>query len=68
MSPRMAHSGTSGPVDAGIYRYILLPAPSLTLKLSGLSGGALRLSHSLTASGRVTPGRFARSKVTLAVQ
>ena len=55
-------------VHAGIYRYALLPAPRLTLKLSGLKGGVLRLGRSLTASGKVTPSRFARSKVKLTVQ
>lgn len=40
----------------------------LTLKLSDLKGGILRLGRSLSASGRVTPSRFARSKVKLTVQ
>ena len=53
---------------AGIYRYALLPAPTLTLKLSGLKKGALKLGKRVTATGRVTPSRFARSKVKLTVQ
>jgi hypothetical protein len=68
-TPRRAALDASGrPVNAGIYRYILLPAPKLTLKLGGLRSAALRLGHTLTASGRVTPGRFAGSKVKLTVQ
>ena len=55
-------------VGGGIYRYVQLPAPKLTLKLSGLTGGALRLGRSLTASGKVSPSRFAGSKVKLIVQ
>jgi hypothetical protein len=68
MSPRTAHGAASTMVDAGVYRYVLLPSPTLTLKLSGLKSGALRLGRSLTASGRVAPSRFARSKVKLTVQ
>ena len=55
-------------MDAGIYRYVLLPTPTLTLKLTGLSSGSLRLGRALTASGRVTPSRFAGFKVRLTVQ
>jgi hypothetical protein len=55
-------------VSAGIYRYVMPPAPTLTLKLSGLKRGALKLGRSVSASGRVTPSRFARSKVKLTVQ
>ena len=67
-APRAARTATSTLVGAGVYRYVLLPAPSLTLKLSGLKRGALKLGRSLRASGRVTPSRFARSKVKLTVQ
>lgn len=67
-SPRAAAAATSRLVDAGIYRYILLPAPKLTLKLSGLRSGALRLAGYLTTRGRVSPSRFARSRVRLTVQ
>ena len=67
-SPRTARALTSTTVDAGIYRYVLVPAPTLTLKLSGLKGGALRLGRSLSVSGRVTPARFGHSKVKLTVQ
>jgi photosystem II stability/assembly factor-like uncharacterized protein len=67
-SPRTARTAASTVVDAGIYRYVLLPAPKLTLRLSGLTSGALKLGRYLTASGKVTPGRFAGSKVKLTVQ
>ena len=50
-------------VDAGIYRYVVA-APKLTLKLSGLRKGALRLGKHLTAKGVVTPGALAGSKVS----
>ena len=40
----------------------------MTLKLSGLKGGAIKLGKSLTAAGLVTPTSLAGSKVTLKVQ
>jgi photosystem II stability/assembly factor-like uncharacterized protein len=55
-------------VDAGIYRYVLLSAPRVTLKLSGLKKGALKLGKRLTVTGKVTPATLAGSKVTLKVQ
>ena len=45
-----------------------LISPHLTLKLSGLKGGALKLGKRLTAKGTVTPTSLAGSKVTLTVQ
>ena len=42
--------------------------PTLTLKLSGLTSGALKLGKRLTAKGSVTPSSLAGSVVTLAVQ
>ena len=42
--------------------------PKLTVKLSGLTGGALKLGKSLTAKGTVTPTSLAGSTVTLTVQ
>jgi hypothetical protein len=42
--------------------------PTVTLKLSGLKGGALKLGKSVTAKGAVTPTSLAGSKVTLTVQ
>jgi len=42
--------------------------PTVTLKLSGLSGGALKLGQSVTATGAVTPASLAGGKVTLTAQ
>ena len=42
--------------------------PTLTLKLSGLTSGAIKLGKRVTAKGRVTPTSLAGSKVTLTVQ
>ena len=55
-------------VGAGVYRYVLVPTPKVTLKLSGLKSGALRLGRRVTAKGVVTPSRLAGSKVKLSVQ
>ena len=41
--------------------------PAVTLTLSGLSGGTLKLGRSVTATGNVTPTGLAGSKVTLTV-
>jgi hypothetical protein len=43
-------------------------APVLTLQLSGLKSGAIKLGKSVTAKGTVTPTSLAGSKVTLTVQ
>ena len=42
--------------------------PHLTLKLSGLTKGALTLGKRVTAKGSVTPASLAGEKVTLTVQ
>ncbi len=42
--------------------------PKVTLKLSGLTSGAMRLGRRVTAKGRVTPTSLAGSKVKLTVQ
>ena len=55
-------------VRAGIYRYVQVPAPKVTLKLSGLKKGALKLGKRVTVTGKVTPATLAGSKVTLTVQ
>ena len=44
------------------------PTAKLTLKLSGLKGGTLKLGQLVTAKGRVTPTSLAGSEVTLIVQ
>ena len=54
-------------MGAGIYRYVVV-TPRLTLKLSGLRGGALRLRRYVTAKGVVTPSVLAGGKVKLQVQ
>ena len=46
----------------------VVPAPTVTLKLSGLRSGALKLGKRVTAKGRVTPTSLAGSKVKLSVQ
>ena len=42
--------------------------PKVTLRLSGLTSGAMRLGRHVTAKGKVTPTSLAGSKVTLTVQ
>lgn len=44
------------------------PTPKVTLKLSGLKSGAIKLGKRVTAKGAVTPTSLAGSKVTLTVQ
>ena len=67
-APRTARAAARTLVGAGIYRYVLLPVPKLTLTLNGLKSGALKLGRSLAVRGKVTPSRFARSRVKLTVQ
>jgi len=57
----------STPVAAGVYRYVVVKT-TLTLRLRGLTRGALRLGKRVTAEGVVTPGSLAGAKVTLTVQ
>ncbi len=64
---RRAAATSSRMVGAGIYRYVVV-RPKLTLKLSGLSGGVLRLGHRVTAKGVVTPSALRGGKVKLQVQ
>ncbi len=58
---------TLGGTATSTGRFTVLIKPTLTLKLSGLTSGALRLGKILTASGKVTPTNLG-SKVTLTVQ
>ncbi len=67
-APRTARAAATTLVAAGVYRYVALSAPKLTLKLSGLRSGALRLGRRLTVAGKVTPASLAGSKVKLSVQ
>jgi predicted secreted protein len=67
-APRSARTAATTLVGAGIYRYVALSAPKVTLKLSGLKKGSLKLGKRLTVTGKVTPATLAGSKVTLKVQ
>ncbi len=66
-SSRRGAAAASTLVNAGVYRYVVV-TPALTLRLSGLRAGALRLGHRVTAKGTVTPIALAGSKLTLVVQ
>ncbi len=65
--PRRALATLSRLVGAGVYRYVVV-TPKVTLKLSGLSRGALRLGRRVKVRGVVTPAVLAGSKVKLQVQ
>ena len=54
-APRTARAAARTLVGAGIYRYVLLPVPKLTLTLSGLKSGALKLGRSLCREGQGDP-------------
>jgi hypothetical protein len=61
----------SGPVATSATNFtVTVPAVTtkVTLKLSGLRSGAMRLGRSVTATGKVTPTSLAGSKVKLTVQ
>ena len=56
-------------ISAGGFTVVkLLARTKVTLKLSGLTSGALKLGKRVTAKGKVTPTRLAGSKVALTVQ
>ncbi len=59
---------TPGGTATSAAGFTVVVAPKLTLKLSGLTDGALKLGKSLTAKGTMTPTGLAGCKVTLAVQ
>ena len=48
--------------------FTVVVTPTVTLKLSGLKSGAMKLGKRVTAKGKVTPTSLAGSKVTLTVQ
>jgi hypothetical protein len=48
--------------------FTVTAAPTVTLMLSGLKSGAIRLGKSVTAKGTVTPTSLAGRKITLTVQ
>ena len=56
-------------ISAGGFTVVkLLARTKVTLKLSGLTSGALKLGKRVTAKGKVTPTSLAGSKVALTVQ
>ena len=60
VAPRSARAAATTLVGAGVYRYVALSAPKLTLKLGGLRSGALRLGRRLTVDRQgdtLQPGR-----------
>ena len=60
---------TPGGTGASAASFALIPVtPDLTLKLSGLKGGALKFGKSVTARGALRPTSLAGSRVTLIVQ
>jgi photosystem II stability/assembly factor-like uncharacterized protein len=57
------------PVDVTFRRAsFVAPTPAITLKLSGLAGGTLKLGRRVTAKGVVTPGSLVGAKVKLSLQ
>jgi len=59
---------TPGGSAASATSFTVVVTPKVTLKLSGLRSGALKLGKRVTAKGRVTPTSLAGSKVKLSVQ
>ena len=60
---------TAGLADTGAaYVFATVAAPTITLKLNGLTSGAIKLGKSVTAQGAVTPPSLAGSMTTLKVQ
>jgi len=61
LAPLILTTTTGGFPSAG-------PTPTLTLKLSGLAAGTLKLGQTLTATGAVKPLGLVESRVALSVQ
>ena len=59
---------TPGGTATSTASFTIVVTPAVTLKLSGLKSGAMKLGKSVTATGNVTPTSLAGSKVTLTVQ
>jgi photosystem II stability/assembly factor-like uncharacterized protein len=59
---------TPGGSASSTTSFSVVVTPKVTLKLSGLKKGALKLGKRLTVTGKVTPATLAGSKVTLKVQ
>jgi hypothetical protein len=72
--PAVALSGrisvtTPGGTGTSVAAFTVVPAaPTITLKLSGLTAGVMRLGHIVTATGAVTPLSLVGSRVVLSVQ
>jgi photosystem II stability/assembly factor-like uncharacterized protein len=49
-------------------RFTVVVTPNVTLKLTGLKKGVLKLGKRVTATGKVTPTILAHGKITLTVQ
>ena len=70
-SVRLLATSTGSPEisdEVEVAVYVESPAPTVTLKLSGLKGGAVKRGGVVTATGAVTPLGLAGSRVTLSVQ
>ncbi len=59
---------TLGGTATSAASFTVVFTPKVTLKLSGLKSGVIRLGKTVTAKGVVTPGSLAGCKVTLIVQ
>jgi len=76
MTATVPSGATTGPIAvttpggsaASAASFTVVFRPKVTLKLSGLTSGAIRLGRRVTAKGTVTPTRLAGSKVKLTVQ
>jgi hypothetical protein len=69
--PRAISQGLAGPpvvMPAISVPTVARPMPTLTLRLSGLTRGAVRLGHAVSVAGKVTPTDMAGQKVRLTVQ
>ena len=61
----MSVGATTSGIDATL---VGATVPTVTLKLSGLSGGSIKLGKSVAATGAATPTSLAGGNVTLTVQ
>ena len=69
--PRTISQGLAGPpvvMPAISVPTVAGPTPTLTLRLNGLTRGAVRLGHAVSVAGKVTPTDMAGQKVRLTVQ
>jgi hypothetical protein len=69
--PRAISQGLAGPpvvMPAISVPTVPRPTPTLTLRLSGLTRGAVRRGHAVTVAGKVTPTDMAGQEVRLTLQ